>query len=91
MSEILTAEEARTIARPSVERLVEIACDEIKKGAFNGETLIEIKSEMIKNIRIFDKNLYAEFVGAMIEKGYKYTGWWFDSKNKELDYTRFYF
>jgi hypothetical protein len=91
MSNILTAEEARAIARPSVERLVEIACGEIKNGAFNGKTIIEIESELIINIRHCDPNLYSDFVQAMIEKGYKYQGWWFDSRNKNLSYTRFYF
>lgn len=91
MSNILTAEEARAIARPSVERLVEIACGEIKNGAFNGKTIIEIESELIINIRNYDPNLYSNFVQAMIEKGYKYQGWWFDSRHAETRYTRFYF
>lgn len=91
MGDILTAEEARAIARPSVERLVEIACGEIKNGAFNGKNLIEIESELIINIRRYDKNLYSDFVQAMIKKGYKYQGWWFNGRNKDQNYTRFYF
>ena len=92
MSDKLTAEEARKIARPSVEKLVEIACDEIKKAAFNGVTLVEIKSELILNILYHDKELFAEFVRAMIELGYKYyRGWWYNKSNNSDYSVKFYY